>query len=66
MSKKPEYTDTELLDALERNIKKESLTLWDGIGEFPGGPGLGLSLLGGDRTLREALALLCLAEPYWD
>lgn len=48
-------TDTELLDFLERTIKEEPLTLWEGTGKFPGGITSGLSLLSGRRSLREAL-----------
>ncbi len=47
-------TDTERLNALQDFIAKEPLTLWLGVGEFPKQP-VGISLLSGDRTLREAL-----------
>ncbi len=49
--------DAELLDALERYIKREPLVLWFGHGVFPApGSGLwGLSLMGGQRSLRDAL-----------
>lgn len=47
-------SDTELLDALERDVRRFPLTLWDGpVTGFPGGP-RGLHL--GNRTLRQAIA----------
>lgn len=49
-------TDTELLDVLEAEIKERPLMLWDGVGDFPGGP-RGLSLIGG-RSLRRALEVI--------
>ncbi len=59
-------TDTELLNALESFINNEPLLLWKGDGEYPlrmAGPDaasrcVGLSLLGGRRTLREAIGQL--------
>lgn len=54
-------TDTELLDAWERKIKREPLLLWDGAGSFASAKGsaLGLSLVAGARTLREAIEAGC-------
>lgn len=51
-------TDSEMLDALEMEMKKDPLLLWDGH-KFPGGPHRGLSLLNGRRTLRSAIHSMC-------
>lgn len=48
-------TDTERIDALEAFIQTQPLLLWRGGYDYPGGPISGLSLVGGGRTLREAL-----------
>jgi hypothetical protein len=58
------FTDAELLDALELYIKREPLVLWFGNVEFPApGTGLsGLSLLGGQRSLRKALYQIARGE----
>ena len=53
-------SDAELLDALEAAIKQDPLTLWMGFGDFPGGRTNGLSLIKGQRSLRQALAAC-----YW-
>ena len=48
-------TDTEMLNWLEQFVASEPLTLWDGVGEYPGSTrGVGLSF-GHTRTLREAI-----------
>ena len=53
------FTDAELIDALELFIRNTPLTIWNGVGEFPGRRnGFGLSTVKGNRTLREALAVL--------
>ena len=58
----PLPTDAQLLDALEKRIKIESLCLWEGSGEFPGSASKlpGLSLLRGRRSLRRAIADCCM------
>lgn len=57
----PARSDSELIDALEYFVKNnQPLCIWLGNGKFPGEYKMpGLSLLGGTRTLREALGNLC-------
>ena len=55
-------SDKEVLDRLECFIQSRPLVLWRGDGKFPGGSGIvGISLMSGTRSLREALALVVLA-----
>jgi hypothetical protein len=49
-----EHTDTERLNALEKAVQERALTLWDGLGKFPGGT-RGLSLRGAQQSLRRAI-----------
>ncbi len=56
VEKSTQVSDTELLDRLEADILK-GVIVWDGLGQFPHNPGhvLGLSLMGGSRSLRDAI-----------